>query len=205
MRKNKGWKVSIDRPEELLGNPAIYYTDDEVERYARSGGMRRAQEAIAERIIELLEIDKGKILDLGCGAGYTAEVYKKLGFEVVGLDVLPNMLEKAKEKKLNLVLGDMKQLKMLFNAESFDFVVSASALQWIKEKDDIKKVAEGIYYVLKKAGKFAIQFYPRTEEELINVGRIFKKEGFEGNIVTDSPENPRKRQVYLIMRKEVKK
>ena len=82
--KNRGWKVKIDRPEEIYGNPEDYYTEEEIERYARSGGMRRAQQKIALRILQLLNIEEGsKLLDLGCGVGYTTEVYLNKGFEVV--------------------------------------------------------------------------------------------------------------------------
>lgn len=36
--KNKVWIVKNNRPEEYLGDPTIYYTDEEVERYSQSGG-----------------------------------------------------------------------------------------------------------------------------------------------------------------------
>ena len=61
LKKDKGWTVKNNRPEESLENPDIYYTDDEVNKYARSGGMRRAQEKIAYRVLELLELKKGLI------------------------------------------------------------------------------------------------------------------------------------------------
>jgi len=197
----KRWKVKIERPEEVYGDPSLYYTEEEVERYARSGGMRRAQERIAHRILELLELKKGsKLLDLGCGVGFTTKVYQEEGYEAIGLDILPKMLEKAKEKGLKVKEGDMRELSKLFEREEFDAVVSASALQWMKEREDLKKLASGIRYVLKRGGKLVIQFYPKSEEELWKMARIFKGQGFEGEIVIDNPNSPRKRRIYLSMK-----
>jgi len=201
--KKKGYKVvSIDRPEEIYGTPSLYYTDEEIEKYARCGGIRRAQEKIAYRIIELLDLEKkAKLLDLGCGVGYTTAIYKSEGYDVIGLDVLPKMLQKAREKGLRVVEGDMRELPTLFDKGSFDAVVSASALQWLKQREDIIKVAYGINHVLRDKGRVVIQFYPKSEEEMMNVARIFKREGFSGEIIIDNPENPKKRTIYLVMNK----
>ncbi len=202
-KKNKGWKVKIDRPEEIYSNPEEYYTADEIEKYARSGGMQRAQQKIALRILQLLNLEDGsKLLDLGCGVGYTAEVYLSKGFDVVGLDVLSEMLKRARAKSLKVVQGDMRSLSELFPKEKFDAVVSASALQWLKEEDDIAETASGINYVLGKDGKAVMQFYPKTEDELKNVLRIFKKNGFEGEIVADNAGNAKKRVVFLVLEKK---
>jgi len=195
----KAWKVKIERPEEILGKPELFYTDEEVEKYAKSGSMRRAQQKIAYRILQILKVNPpASILDLGCGVGYTAEVYLKEGFDVTGLDILPNMLSKAKQKQIKVVQEDMRNLKAFFKNEKFDFVVSASALQWIKNKEDLKKVADGIKYILKEHGKVVIQFYPYSEEEMIQIAKIFKKAGFKTEIIIDSPENPKKRTIFLV-------
>ena len=39
-------------------------------------------------------------------------------------------------------------------------------------------------------------------EELKQVAKVFRKNGFDTEIITDNPENPRKRTVYLVMKKE---
>jgi cyclopropane fatty-acyl-phospholipid synthase-like methyltransferase len=197
-----GWIVKNDRPEEYLQNPIDYYTDDEVERYSRSGGMRRAQEKIAYRVLELLKLKRGcSLLDLGSGPGYTAEVYRSEGCEVTCLDLVPKMVEKAKERGFESYLGDMRDIKRAFSKRKFDGVVSVSALQWIKDKKGIEMVAEGVHSVLKKGGMVVIQFYPKSEEELEEIASIFCKKGFSGEIVTDWPEVPKNRVVYLVLKK----
>ncbi|MBA7713810.1 hypothetical protein ES703_122820 [subsurface metagenome] len=201
-KKDKGWVVKNDRPEEYLGDPHFHYTDDEVDKYSRSGGMRRAQQKIAYRVLELLELKPGSsLLDIGSGSGYTADVYRSRGYNVTCLDLIPKMIEKAKEKKFEAYIGDMRNIKKIFDRRKFDGAVSVSALQWIKDKQEIQKVAEGIYSILNKNGPVVIQFYPGSEQELKETARVFTKNGFHGKTITDYPDIPKNRTVYLVMKR----
>ena len=201
-KKDKGWVVKNNRPEEDLGNPLLYYTDEEVEKYSRSGGMRRAQEKIAYRVLELLELESGKsLLDIGSGPGYTAEVYCSEGYNVTCMDLIPKMISKAKEKGFEAYVGDMRDVGKLFEGRKFDGVVSVSALQWIKGKQEIQRIARGIYSVLNKNGLLVIQFYPKSEQELKETARIFTQNGFHGQIIIDWPNIPKNRTSYLVMKR----
>jgi cyclopropane fatty-acyl-phospholipid synthase-like methyltransferase len=201
-KEYKEWVVKNERPEEYSGNPYSYYTDEEVDKYARSGGMRRAQEKIAYRVLELLELGKGNsLLDLGSGPGYTAEIYRSEGYNVTCMDLIPKMTEKAKEKGFNVYVGDMRQVGGIFSGQKFDGVVSVSALQWIKDKREIQKIAQGIYSILNKDGALVIQFYPKSEQELKKTASVFTKNGFHGQIITDWPDIPKNRTIYLVMKR----
>lgn len=198
----KSWVVKRERPDDYLRSPFEYYTDEEVERYVRSGGMRRAQEKIAYRVLELLNSEKGSsLLDLGSGPGCTAEVYRENGYAVVCLDLIPKMVEKSLEKGFESYVGDMRELKEIFPEKKFDGVVSVSALQWVKNKKEIERIADGISFVLKGDGVAVIQFYPRSEKELNGVAKIFCKRGFETKAVTDWPDVPKNRTFYLVLTK----
>ena len=194
------WNVKSERPEEYLQNPALYYTNEEVEKYARSSGMRNAQERIANRVIELLEREPGiRLLDVGCGPGYTAQVYLDNGYEVSGVDLMPNMVEKAKGRGIKAHIGDMRKLTSIFHNKKFDAIVSVSALQWIKRQEELAEVAKGMHSLLEEGGRIVIQFYPRSSEELMDVAKIFKKNGFSGKIVIDDEDNARKRICFIVM------
>lgn len=200
--KNYNWVVSSERPEEIYCHPSLYYTEEEIKKYSNSRSMRKAQEKIAYRILEILDLEPGaKLLDLGCGVGYTASIYKSEGYNVVGLDILPNMIGKALERGLDVKECDIRDLPKVFSQNCFDGVVSASAFQWLKEGSDIAKSASGIKYVLKSKGKVVMQFYPKSMENLLKTAKIFKKEGFACEIIIDNPNNPKKRTVYLVMNK----
>jgi len=197
-KMKKGWKVKILRPEEIYGSPEKYYTEEEILKYASSSHMRKTQQKLAKRIAELLNAKPpAKVLDLGCGVGYSMQFFKEMGFEVIGIDILDKMLEFAKQRGLNVKKVDMRELPFHFTEKEFDYVISTSALQWI-EIGEMRKVAKGCYYVLKDNGKLGIQFYPRSEEEMLKVGKIFKKAGFNIRFVIDKPNIPKKRTIYMI-------
>jgi len=204
MRTKKGWHVKALRPEELCAGPEEYYTQQEIERYAKSNAMRKAQERIAARIVTLMQIEPPlKVLDVGCGAGYSAEYMQSIGFNVTALDILEKMVKIAKEKGLNAIQGDARALHRYFAKETFDAIVSVSALQWISTaRKDVKAFCSGAYYVLKHRGVIGIQFYPKSESELLDFAGILSRK-FSIRVIVDNPENPKKRTSYVIGRKEL--
>jgi ubiquinone/menaquinone biosynthesis C-methylase UbiE len=67
-----------------------------------------------------------RLLDVGCGTGSSALPMLAQGYEVVGVDVSPGMLERAREKlgrDVRLELADMRRLPVL---GSFDLVWSVA-------------------------------------------------------------------------------
>ncbi len=54
-------------------------------------------------------IDKGPVLDLGCGKGILLEELKKKGIEGIGLDVSEEAVEQAKAKGLDVRQFDLSQ------------------------------------------------------------------------------------------------
>jgi len=85
-----------------------------------------------------------KILDLGCGSG---AIYNLIDWEIekfVGVDFSSNMLSlHPKAENVTCKLGDFNDAK-LFEAlreEEFDYIISASALQWAS---DLEKVFSNI-------------------------------------------------------------
>jgi 18S rRNA (guanine1575-N7)-methyltransferase len=198
----KGCHVKIFRPEELYRSPNEYYTRERVLNYLKSSAMEKIQKEITYKLIDLLEISPpGKALDLGCGVGFSTEILTKLGFEVIGIDINRYMVEEARKRGINAIEGDFRYLENYFSKNFFDLVISVSALQWIKDEKDMKRVAEGIYYVLKNSGKAGIQFYPFSEEELNKFFKTFIKVGFNGQIYVENPQSPRKRLIYMLFQK----
>lgn len=103
----------------------------------------------------LEEIRKEKfesLLDAGCG---TAPMLSLLTKEYpdkhyVGLDLTPEMIRKAKEKKLSnteFVVGDCENL--LFEPESFDIVINSQSFHHYPNPQNF---FNSVYKVLKKGG-----------------------------------------------------
>lgn len=98
---------------------------------------------------------KSPVLDLGCGIGRTTKYLYDNGFNVVGVDIIKDMIHKAKSlyPKISFKVGDACKLK--FKRDSFNTVFfSFNGLDYIfPEKKRIIAIKE-IERVTKKKGVF---------------------------------------------------
>lgn len=200
--------IDTERPEETHGNPLLYYTDSIFESYVNSKSLMRTQEKITRRAVELLEIkNDGLIIDIGMGCGFSTATLVALGFSAVGIDIHRGMLSYYDSLEFNPIESDFKYLP--FRASTFDAAVSISAIQWIfgildseQRKKAIQNLVYSLAHALKLNGKVVIQFYPRSDEQMKELGAEFVDSSlFEGTFVIDNPESPRKRKIYLLATK----
>jgi ubiquinone/menaquinone biosynthesis C-methylase UbiE len=99
-----------------------------------------------ETLVQRLGITKGlKVLDLGCGDGTTALPGAKLGADVLGIDIVRNLVEAgnrraAKQGLNNLKFqeGDASNLEQLPD-KSFDLVVSIFGAMFAPKPFDVAK------------------------------------------------------------------
>lgn len=111
----------------------------------------------------------GRILDLGCGGGDQARVFSKKGYEVVGMDIAPPLIEFAKRqfKKEGLkgvfLAGDMRKIKY---REEFDACLLLSGtFGFFGDKGD-QKLLGSIHRALKPGGKTFVMFLsPRQQDK----------------------------------------
>lgn len=93
------------------------------------------------------------VLDVGCGTGFFSILLSKMGHEVTGIDLTPEMIEKGRQlaaeenASCKLLVMDAEQLD--FDDESFDAVISRN-LTWTLPNPE-KAYAEWLR-VLKKGG-----------------------------------------------------
>jgi len=202
------------------------YTGTEAEEYDSQKWMERNQKRTTLKCIEYLYDDKlGKtdqiiqenvpylILDLGCGTGYSSEILIQEGFRVIGIDILMDMLSKAKEKKktnkydnLDLILGDITHLPLkkntinhMISVSSYNFIihekVNKKAIQQV-----VNATAKRIYEILKEQGRLIIEFYPNNEEELEVFKSSFLNNNFEGFLIKNNPKQ-KSGQTILLLKK----
>ena len=122
---------------------------------------------------------KKKILDLACGFGRLSVPLAKKGFEVCGVDIAKNLLQKAREKakkervKIEFKHGEF--LKIPYKDKTFDAVIIiwSSFCHLLTKKVQVKALKE-IKRVLKKQGIVIIDlpYYKRTTGI-----EIFEKKG----------------------------
>jgi len=191
--------------EDFYVIPETYFSKEAAEHYDKSPRMRKVQKELTERAIELLELKKGKILDVGCGTGFSLAILEEQGFDPVGIDISKPMLDIAKRKGLKVKRADFTKLP--FKDKTFDGLLSISSLQWVygKSYDDIldkySKIAKEFYRVLKANARAVVQFYPKTDREFDLFVREFKRVGFKITIAIDYPHIRKKTKKFLILNK----
>lgn len=132
----------------------------EFSKYAdQYGNYNIIQEKVVRKLLNDLQEQPRRILDLGCGKG---ALFSAIDWDVehfVGVDFAPGMLElHPKEgdnvEVLECVYGDFNDVTLFeqLSYNDFDRIFSASALQWA---DDLENVFRNIAY-LKKPVSLAI-------------------------------------------------
>ena len=83
-------------------------------------------------IMNFLPRPPARVLDLGCGTGWTSVLFARRGYDVIGQDIFPDMIYHARENRdragldnLDFVVGDYED--MTFDAE-FEAAVFFDAL-----------------------------------------------------------------------------
>lgn len=96
-------------------------------------------------------------LDIGCGAGWFTRAFARQGYQMTGMDISPEMLDKAQANALETgirseyVLGDISKTKL---PARFDFATAINDCINYIPKDRIDKAFKNVYGALKKGGVF---------------------------------------------------
>jgi len=210
--------------------PDFYIGDKSVE-YDNSTWMERNQKKTTLLCLQYLRDDKldhlgnydvldGNhyiIVDLGCGSGFSSEILVDSSHgchRVIGIDILIDMLSKAKTKKkisenkknLELILADINYLPL--RKASINHIISVSAYNFIiyeteTNRDKFKTVNNTAMYlkkILKPKGRIIIEFYPKDEKELELFASSFNNNGFDGFMIKKNPAQ-KAGQTFLLLKK----
>ena len=128
----------------------------------------------AEYICSILSeygIEKGLLLDLGCGTGSLCQIMAEKGFDVIGVDNSEDMLGIAREKALEsgqeilYLLQDMRQFELYGTVGA---VVSVcDSLNYILDKDQLLAVFKLVNNYLDPGGIFVFDMNTRYKYEEI--------------------------------------
>ena len=96
-------------------------------------------------------------LDVGCGGGYFTRALERHGYQMTGMDVSAEMLDKAQRTAFSegvrseYILGDVSKGKI---ARKYSFVTAINDCFNYVEKGRLKAALKNVYGALKKGGIF---------------------------------------------------
>lgn len=113
---------------------------------------------VGENLCEAAELEAGaRVLDVACGNGNAALAAARRFCQVVGLDYVPTVIARARERAaaerlaVDFVTGDAEQLP--FPAESFDAALSSFGVMFAPDQE---RTARELTRVVKRGGKIAL-------------------------------------------------
>ena len=101
----------------------------------------------AAYLISLLKehgIDDGLVLDLGCGTGSLTEILAREGYDMTGIDISPDMLQIAMEKRAEsghdilYLLQDMREFELYGTVRAI--VSICDSMNYLTEYEDLVQV-----------------------------------------------------------------
>jgi len=97
----------------------------------------RAPELLFDAIQRLRPGEKFDILDMGCGTGHGAVVFRSATKSIVGIDIAPRMIEKSRERGTynELICADLNAA-MLTMKERFDLVISLDVFIYVGDMEE---------------------------------------------------------------------
>jgi SAM-dependent methyltransferase len=116
-----------------------------------------------ERALAMLKPAGGeRVLDLACGTGRHSRELRRRGFEVVGVDISPELLEMAEREaseaglEITFMQADLRELEL---SEEFDLVLSLNdgAVGYFETDEENRRTFEVVARALRSGGGHLMQ------------------------------------------------
>lgn len=143
-----------------------------VEIYGKKTGATPVEESIFNQYLK----DPVYILDMGCGTGRTSRVLADMGHSVLGVDISPLMIERAKELHPDVWfrVGDATDIK--YSDNTFDVVLfSFNGIDYIYPEPERVKAIREIYRVLKPGGMLIYSSHDASKMKALGRTRNWRR------------------------------
>lgn len=142
----------------------------------------------AARLLELVEIDPERILDLGAGPGRHALPLARSGYTVTALDTSAGLLEQlrrsAGDAPIEIIERDMREF---VRAQAFDLVmIMWTSFGYFEEESDHEQVLENIRRSLRPGGRVVLDLVG-LEYLCRNIEPVHLTEYDDGRILVERP------------------
>lgn len=123
-----------------------------IEEYGISKPVRDAKDP--------LESERNLVLDMGCGTGTMTRLLYDMGYDMIGVDISPEMLDVAKEKSeksdIMYICQDMCELDLYSTVGTV--VSSCDSVNYLIEDEEIESCFGGVSKFLYPGGLFIFDF-----------------------------------------------
>ena len=101
--------------------------------------------------------DLGKILSLGSGTGRHDEVFKRLGYPILGIELSESMVNLSNSKGLQCIKGDISNFNL---GQQFDTILSLfHVVSYLNSNEDLTSMFNSVNNHLKKDGVFLMDVW----------------------------------------------
>jgi SAM-dependent methyltransferase len=82
-----------------------------------------------------------RILEIGCGEGYTGAYLKKTGQakEVYGIELVPDAANSARQRLDSVITGDLEKIEFPFEPQIFDYILATDTLEHLVDPLNVLK------------------------------------------------------------------
>jgi ubiquinone/menaquinone biosynthesis C-methylase UbiE len=128
------------------------------------------EDDVLPQFYDLLPKQRGRTLDVGCGEGRMSRALRARGYDVVGIDVAPRLVELARERDPEGQYRLAPAEELPFDDRSFDLLVAYNVLMNV---DDPATAVRESARVLRTGGRFCISLvHPLASAGVWESGRF---------------------------------
>lgn len=139
----------MKREETSWGGVSDWY--DEL---LKTDGDSYQAQVILPNLLRLLDLKAGiRVLDLACGQGFFSKAFAEAGARVIGADISPELIEKAKKNAPKAEFAVSSADSLDFPDKSFDIITINLAIQNI---ENVKGVFSESFRLLRPTGRLFI-------------------------------------------------